>query len=55
MYVNTINEALVCLLEVNISFHIFLALTYIDDFINACFCTKEISSFDEILFFFGFI
>ena len=55
MYVNTIREAVVCLLEVNISFHIFFVLTYIDDFIDACFCTKEISPFDEILFFFGFI
>ena len=41
MYVNTISEAVVCLLEVNISFHIFFVLTYIDDFINACFCTKK--------------
>ena len=43
---------MVCHLEVNISFHTFFVATYIDDFIDACFCTKEISFFEEILFFF---
>ena len=48
----SIPQAVVCLLEVNFSFHTFFVPTYIDDYIDACFCTKVISSFEEILFFF---